>query len=160
METETESLIGHVTAAGKDGLKGETGEKRETAEGREQIDEEAMAADQEEVHRDRDQDCEDIGVSNLCLVCGFQGLNQVKMSARHAMRLSRGEVRSPSKKQMSRETMNPRDGHSGGKSGSKKNSKAVKGNNGEHWRQQWQCKNSSKGCGDKSNKGSNRIWKS
>ena len=67
-------------------------------------------------------------------------------------------MRSPSKKQMSRESMNPRDGHSGGKSGSKKNSKAVKGSKASIGHSGG--KNSSKGCGDKSNKGSNRVWKS
>ena len=47
-----------------------------------------------------------------------------------------------------------------GKSGSKENSNVVKGNRGKIGGGN-QGKNSSKGeCGDKSNKGSNRVWRS
>ena len=133
VETETERLMGQVTAGEEDRPEGERDEKREeekqeTAEERGQMDEEALAAVQEEVHRERE-----IGIAwrkkrisssgkngngrarvrtlerrIFVWRAGFQGLNGVQMPARHAVRLSRGGVRSQSKKQMGQESMSPR----------------------------------------------------
>ena len=82
-------------------------EKQETVEERGQMDEEAMAADQEEYHRERDRDCmekeEDGQFKWEGERAGYQSLNAVKMwtdSARRAVRLSRGGVVSQSKEQM------------------------------------------------------------
>ena len=151
----------------------------------EQKDEEAMAADQEEVHRDRDQDCADMGVSTLCLACGVPGLESSQ---------DVGSARDAFEPRGSEEPVQETDGSSVNDPERKKEvvileewirpagSSWTQGQGvqqGEHWpecRQEWQQgkqqggqkqqgqdlrqnwgKNSSKGCGDKSNEGSNRV---
>ena len=120
VETETEGLVGQVTAAEEDRPDGEKDEKREeeqqeTAEERGQMVEEGYGG---RSRRDSERE-RVIGIAwrkermnsssgkngngrarvrtMECRIfvwrAGFQGLNQVKMSARHAVRLSRGRVR-------------------------------------------------------------------